>query len=455
MDLSCIGYHEQEVNGSKSNLNLTDYPLIRLFTLCILYIAQGIPFGFVTITFAAYLVHLGEDELAVGSLIAMATLPWALKWVWGPMIDRWGASAMGRRRPWILLAQFGMVLTIGAMSFVPNPETHLTLFGWLVFIHNVFNSLQDVSVDALAVDLLRESERGRVNGFMYGSKFIGTFLGGACLSWVVFEDGLTPAFILLISMLLIIMLVPLFLPERKGEKLFPWSKGASTHKNSEQSEYNLAQLFGFLRRAFSLKSTILAGLVGLVMFIASGILSPISKVLYIQKLNWEPTDYTNIDGGYGVFLGLAGAIVGGILSDVFGPKRVATFGCIILALSYASFGLASPESGIIPWFDWHDKNVVIGYILVDTWMGSMISTSLFAMYMTVSWPKVAATQFTAYMAILNLSTTIGYKFSGVVSEAFTIPSIYIGAGILQFAVIVIFPFIDVHQARRVLGHKQD
>lgn len=442
------------MNEGKSKLNLTDYPLIRLFTLCILYIAQGIPFGFVTITFAAYLVHLGEDELAVGSLIAMATLPWALKWVWGPMIDRWGASAMGRRRPWILLAQFGMVLTIGAMSFVPNPETHLTVFGWLVFIHNVFNSLQDVSVDALAVDLLRESERGRVNGFMYGSKFIGTFLGGACLSWVVFEDGLTPAFILLICMLLIIMLVPLFLPERKGEKLFPWSKGTSTHTNSEQSEQNLAQLFGFLRRAFSLKSTILAGLVGLVMFIASGILSPISKVLYIQKLNWEPTDYTNIDGGYGVFLGLAGAIVGGILSDVFGPKRVATFGCIILALSYASFGLASPESGIIPWFDWHDKNVVIGYILVDTWMASMISTSLFAMYMTVSWPKVAATQFTAYMAILNLSTTIGYKFSGVVSEAFTIPSIYIGAGILQFAVIVLFPFIDVHQARRVLGHKQ-
>jgi len=442
------------MNESKPNLNLTDYPLIRLFTLCILYIAQGIPFGFVTITFAAYLVHLGKDELAVGSLVAMATLPWALKWVWGPMIDRWGASAMGRRRPWILLAQFGMVLTIGAMSFVPNPEIHLTLFGWLVFIHNVFNSLQDVSVDALAVDLLRESERGRVNGLMYGSKFIGTFLGGACLSWVVFEDGLTPAFILLISMLLIIMLVPLFLPERKGEKLFPWSKGTSSYVSSEQSENNIAQLFGFLRRAFSLKSTILAGLVGLVMFIASGILSPIAKVLYIQKLNWEPTDYTNIEGGYGVFLGLAGAIVGGILSDVFGPKRVATFGCIILALSYASFGLASPESGIIPWFDWHDKNVVIGYILIDTWMASMISTSLFAMYMTVSWPKVAATQFTAYMAILNLSTTIGYKCSGVVSEAFTIPSIYIGAGILQFAVIVIFPFIDVHQARRVLGHKQ-
>jgi len=442
------------VEEKTHKLNLTDRPLLRLLTLCILYVAQGIPFGFVTITFAAYLVHLGENELAVGSLIAMATLPWALKWVWGPMIDRWGASAMGRRRPWILLAQFGMVVTIAAMALVPNPETHLTLFGWLVFVHNVFNSLQDVSVDALAVDLLRESERGRVNGFMYGSKFIGTFLGGACLSWVVFDEGLTPAFILLIGMLLIIMLVPLFLTERSGEKLFPWSKGSATLKASEQSSHTIFQLFGFLKRAFSLQSTLLAGLIGLTIFIAGGILSPIAKVLYIQRLGWEPTEYTNIDGGYSVFLGLAGAIVGGFLSDRFGPKRIAAFGCIVLAISYASFGLASPDTGIIPWFDWHDKNIVIGYILVDTLMGSMIATSLFAMYMTVSWPKVAATQFTAYMAILNLSTTIGYKFSGVVSEAFTLPMIYVGAGILQLVVIVIFPFIDVHQARRVLGERR-
>jgi len=76
------------VEEKTHKLNLTDRPLLRLLTLCILYVAQGIPFGFVTITFAAYLVHLGENELAVGSLIAMATLPWALKWVWGPMIDR-------------------------------------------------------------------------------------------------------------------------------------------------------------------------------------------------------------------------------------------------------------------------------------------------------------------------------------------------------------------------------
>ena len=433
-------------------LNLTDRPLLRLLTLCILYVAQGIPYGFVTVTFASYLAERGETVAAIGAVTALSTLPWTFKWVWGPVIDRFGIPAMGRRRPWILAAQCGMTLSMLAMALVPEPTTQLVLIGWLVFVHNIFNSLQDVSVDALAVDLLRESERGRVNGFMYGSKYLGMFLGGAFLSRMVSEDGLGIAFTIQICMLGAIMLFPLMLRERTGEKLLPWTAGSCQLKKEQQLAHSVIELFGFLKRAFSLRSTILAGAIGLTIFIAGGILSPITNVLFIQDLGWSRTEFTDINGGYGVFLGLAGAIAGGFLADKFGPKRIASIGCIVLALSYSTFGLSSPDSGIL-WFDWTNRPVVITYILIDTWMGSMISASLFAMYMTVSWPRVAATQFTAYMAILNLSTVIGLKSSGFISDALSLPIIFIGAGILQLIVISIFPFIDVHQARRVLGHE--
>jgi PAT family beta-lactamase induction signal transducer AmpG len=435
-------------------LNLTDRPLLRLLTLCILYVAQGIPYGFVTVTFASYLAERGETVAAIGAVTALSTLPWTFKWVWGPVIDRFGIPAMGRRRPWILAAQCGMTLSMLAMALVPEPTTQLVLIGWLVFVHNIFNSLQDVSVDALAVDLLRESERGRVNGFMYGSKYFGMFLGGAFLSRMVSEDGLGIAFTIQICMLGGIMFFPLLLRERSGEKLLPWTAGSSQLKKEQQLAHSVIELFGFLKRAFSLRSTLLAGAIGLTIFIAGGILSPITNVLFIQDLGWSRTEFTDINGGYGVFLGLAGAIAGGFLADKFGPKRIASIGCIVLGLSYATFGLSSPDSGIL-WFDWTNRPVVITYILIDTWMGSMISASLFAMYMTVSWPRVAATQFTAYMAILNLSTVIGLKSSGFISDAFSLPIIFIGAGILQLIVISIFPFIDVHQARRVLGHENE
>ena len=452
MDQGCIGYHEDIVEESPYKLNLTDRPLLRLVTLCILYVAQGIPYGFVTVTFASYLAERGETVAAIASVTALSTLPWTFKFVWGPFMDRFGIPSMGRRRPWILAAQFGMTVSILSMAFVPNPAEHLVLIGWLVFVHNIFNSLQDVSVDALAVDLLRESERGRVNGFMYGSKYIGIFLGGAFLSRMVSQDGLGIAFTIQIIMLGGIMLFPLLLRERSGEKLLPWTTGSSQLAIDQQLAHSIVQLFGFLKRAFSLRSTLLAGAIGLTIFIAGGILSPITNVLFIQDLGWTRTEYTDINGGYGVFLGLAGAIVGGILADKFGPKKIASIGCVALALSYVTFGLSSPDSGVL-WFDWTNRPVVITYILVDVWMGSMISASLFAMYMTVSWPKVAATQFTAYMAILNMSTVIGLKTSGVISEHFTLPMIFVGAGILQVIVLGIFPFIDVHQARKVLGHE--
>ena len=226
--------------------------------------------------------------------------------------------------------------------------------------------------------------------------------------------------------------------------------GASQLGASEQLADNTWYLFKLLKRAFSLQATILTGIVGFTIFIAEGVLSPITKVLFIQDLGWERVELTDIEGGYALALGLAGSIVGGILADMFGPKRIATIGSIVLAISYATFGLASPESDIIPWFDWHDKAAVIFYVLMSTAMISMITASMFAMCMTVSWPKVAGTQFTAYMAILNLSTATGNKVAGSLEAHLSLPTIFLLAAVIQFAAILIFPFIDVNQARRVL-----
>ena len=143
--------HSDIRSGSGKGWTLSERPLLRLLTLCILYVAQGIPWGVVTVTLVIYLSAAGLEAGAIGAFTAMATLPWTFKWVWGPLIDRYGIPSMGRRRPWILLAQAGMITTIAMMAFVPSLTADVVLLGWMVLIHNVFNSLQDVAVDALAV----------------------------------------------------------------------------------------------------------------------------------------------------------------------------------------------------------------------------------------------------------------------------------------------------------------
>src|SRR5262245_9108628 len=93
-------------------MSLAERRGLRLFTLCALYVAQGIPWGFMATTLPAYLTKRGLDFGFVTATLSFTTLPYAFKWVWGPIIDRFTIPRFGRRRPWILFAQAMMAITV-------------------------------------------------------------------------------------------------------------------------------------------------------------------------------------------------------------------------------------------------------------------------------------------------------------------------------------------------------
>ena len=144
-------------------VNLQDNKLARVSTLCALYFAQGFPWGFMTVALVAFLAEYGITVQQSGELIAMAILPWTFKLLWAPLIDTVNYPAMGRRRPWILFAQLMMAITLITMATSGNLTSDLTYLAWMFFLHNCFASLQDVCTDALAVDILKPKERGKVN----------------------------------------------------------------------------------------------------------------------------------------------------------------------------------------------------------------------------------------------------------------------------------------------------
>ncbi len=430
-------------------MNLSDNPGRRLLTLCGLYVGQGIPFGFVQFTLAAYLAAKKVGVGPIGMILAMSTLPWALKWVWGPVIDRYTYLPMGRRRPWILLAQTFMALTIGAMIAIPNVTTDIMLLTVMVFIHNIFSSLQDVSVDALAVDLLTEKERGRVSGLMYGSSYLGAFIGGAVLGLVMSGCGLRYALLVQVYMLLAIMLLPLYLRERAGEKLLPWTKGRAMAAAIARSVGSIRAVFLSLAKAFSLRSTVMAGIVALYVRIAGGVLAAVGVVFLIQELGWEKEEFTGIQGGIAVWIGLAGSIGGGFLADLVGAKRLAGIATVLLGASWIVFGVSAPL--------WQYKLFVIAFILLQTLLEAVLTVSLFAVFISVSWPVVAATQFTAYMALMNLSNTLGAWIAGPLKSLLNndVGLIFCIAGFIQTGLVAYILVIDPRETRRVLGNGAD
>lgn len=216
--------------------DLTSNKTRRIVTLCIMYFAQGLPWGFASVVFAAYLVDNGTSAAEIATLFATVALPWTFKWIWGPVVDAVFIEKYGPRRQWILFAQTGMALSLGSLMFIPDLNGQIELVTRILFVHNIFASLQDVATDALAVEILQPDEVAKVNGFMFAAKRGGIIVGGAALGVLITKIGITGVIAAQLALLLLIVFIPLTLREKPGVKLFPWSKVDAILVDTENNE---------------------------------------------------------------------------------------------------------------------------------------------------------------------------------------------------------------------------
>ncbi|MCH2153108.1 MAG: MFS transporter [Phycisphaerales bacterium] len=462
----------QQVSSPRRSPNLpylADSGVLRLLTLCGLYVAQGLPWGFIAVAITATLAARGLDPGEIAQVTILATLPWSFKWIWGPLIDRFRLPIMGRRRPWILLAQSGMILVLLLLAAVPALTEDLGSLKYAIFFVNCFASLQDVSVDALAVDLLKPEERGRANGLMYGSSYAGNALGGAGLGVLAALVSLQFAFLILAICVALIMLLPLLLRERPGDQFLSFRRDTRHHsvdtgcQSSEDAREDsgsdrpcresgqmsppsvegpgsLLQVLGLFLRAFSILPTQAGLLLALLASITTGLFGAFMSPLMIQELGWTQVEYTSITGSI-VFVGLGGSIVGGFLADLVGPRRLAMVSGLGMALVWFVMAM-TPHL-------WSVRPSMITYMIMETALGGMFSVSLFALFMGISWKKMAATQFTTYMAMLNLSRILGATLATKLDELdVTYEQVFLlSTGVTILAVLVL-PIVSPLRAQR-------
>ncbi len=427
-------------------LNLKENRWLRLAFLCCMYLAQGLPYGFVTVGLRDYFHGEGATAGQTGTMIAMVSIPWTFKFIWGPVIDRWGIHSMGKRRPWLILAQGLMVVTIVILAFVPETRSNLTLLGWGILILNIFIALQDVSTDSLTVDLVPEKERARANGMMFGSSYLGTSLGAAGIGWFLpnpdREWGSVPlAFFVLAGIVFLIMQLPLLIRERKGEKLLPWTSGSNQLEESEKPAGSLQELFLLLRSAFSRPVAIFAAVFTLFVQCANVVLSTVSSEFFVKEIGWKSAAYTQMES-IGNWLSFSGCLLAGLLADRIGVKRGVLISGIILGFLWISFRFCGAF--------YHSVAFVYTFQFSQSVLLGFMSVSMFSLFMAISNKRVAATQFTTYMALLNLSTVIGGKAIGSLTEAIpSIPDLFVVCGMFHIGVMV-FLAVSVHPFKRDL-----
>ena len=104
---------------------LSENSFLRYITFSVLYMAQGIPEGILYYAIPAWLAINGKNPAEIGSYVAVIALPWSFKIVNAPIMDRFTYLPMGRRRPWVLFGQFGLVASFLSMSLITNPLDNL------------------------------------------------------------------------------------------------------------------------------------------------------------------------------------------------------------------------------------------------------------------------------------------------------------------------------------------
>ena len=436
-----------EGESTSDGETLVDSYRARVITLSALYVAQGVPWGFITVTMVTFLAAEGADAGDLAYLLTLGTLPWSFKFLWGPIIDRFQMPKLGRRRPWILIAQTGMIALLVTMLMVPDLTNNISLLGALFFVYNVFTALQDVSTDALAVDVLQPHEFERVNSYMFTAKSLGGIVGGAGLGTIIGIVGIKGAFLIQIPILVLIMMVPLFMRERPGEKRFPWDEGEDVpfwNDNSEEGEESrdMFVILNNIKTAFSVRSAQLGIVVSLVISLAF-ILIPILPLLFLQELGWSQEEFNATKGGIILVVTMLGAMAGGELGRRFGGKSMLMYAALSASLTSLVWGT----------FDnlWSEGWFMMLVWIVHTFLWAIVSICAYSLMMRVTWAEVGGTQFTAYMSMMNLSAIMGYQLAPIFAERYNYQTIFYIAAVLETFVVLAALFIDPEETDRALN----
>ena len=178
-----------------------------------LYITQYLGVGFLFIGLGGILRQQGVDleKLAIVQIIGLA---WAVKFLWAPLIDRFGSSRFGHYRSWLLVLQPLMVVSLLALLVLRPTEEQLPTLAIVISVFVLASATQDVAADALAVRLTEHGQRGLANGFQVAGGYIGNLIGGGAIVALFDAAGWIPAVLVLAACTAVAMIAIIALREQ-------------------------------------------------------------------------------------------------------------------------------------------------------------------------------------------------------------------------------------------------
>ena len=356
----------------------------RIATVAFLGFASGMPLALTGGTLQAWMAVEGVDLKTIG-IFSLVGLPYALKFFWAPLLDRYALPFLGRRRGWILCSQFILMSLIILLGLTSPKETPLLVA--LIALFLTFTSAsQDIVIDAYRTDVLREKERGLGVAVSVTGYRIAMLVSGALALILAGPLGWRLTYFLMAGLMMIGMLATFFGPEPEEVVCPPQSlKEAVSGPLNEFFERPAA--WSFLALIILYK-------------IGDAFAGSLTTAFLIRGPEFSIGEVGAINKGLGLGATIFGALYGGILMARLGLYRSLMIFGVLQAVSNLSFMLLAYVGKVY--------SMMVVAVAFENLSGGMGTAAFVAFLMALCDKRYTATQF----ALLSALSSLGRIFVG-------------------------------------------
>lgn len=394
----------------------------RIIAILFLGFSEGLPLALTGATLSVWLREGGISKTAIG-LFALVTMPYALKFLWAPLIDRLRlpvvTAMFGRRRGWALVTQAALVLAlIGLGSTDPMQDLWWTAF--LAVVVAFCSASQDIVIDAYRVETLSEEQQGAGAATLVLGYRFGMLASGAGALYLAEFFGWHVAYYAMAALVSVGMLTILLNREPKAvvsadsaqreRRVADWL-AARPHLNGRRAEL-LAWLYGAVVAPFAQFMTRRAWL-AILLFIAcyklGDVLAGVMAAPFYVELGFEKTEIANVTKVFGLWATIVGGLVGGVVVSRLGVLRGLLIGGLMQMVSNLGFVMLATVG--------HDVSALAVAVAVENVCGGIATAAFVAYLSSLCDAAYTATQYALLSSFYKLGGDLFGSFSGVLADS--------------------------------------
>ncbi|MBC7540373.1 MAG: AmpG family muropeptide MFS transporter [Bacteriovorax sp.] len=383
-----------------------------MLVVLILGFASGLPLGLTAGTLQAWMKTANVDIGTIG-LFSLVGLPYSLKFIWSPIMDRYIPPLLGRRRGWIFLTQIGLVITIAALGFC-NPQLTPKYMAFFAVCVAFFSASQDIAIDAYRIEVLDENELGAGASVNVMGYRIAMIVSSALA--LILSDHIpwSSVYLIMAACMLIGIFASVLGPEPKNTEAPPKTLSEAVYKPFTE----------FFSRAGAVEMLIFILIYKMDVAFAMAITTP-----FMMDLGFTKTDIGAVLKGVGMFSTIGGTLMGGALLSKWGIKKSLWCFGIIQALSGFSFFMLAKLG--------HNYPMMVTAVCVENICSGLATAAFTAFMMNICDKRYTATQFallTSFMAITRtlvqapsgfIMKSVGWEMYFIISILISIPGLFL------------------------------